>query len=143
MQEIARRNAVFFFFSSRRRHTRFKCDWSSDVCSSDLSRHTSGFCRKEFLEAPASNASGISSHAGRVEKKTLFCGLRNTPSVRAHKQRSSLPIQSIESCSFHCRLVSSAKIRRHANPARPCPARTSRHKECRLVYRTWSSKVVP
>src|SRR6476661_10790814 len=24
------------FFSSRRRHTRFKCDWSSDVCSSDV-----------------------------------------------------------------------------------------------------------
>src|SRR5205085_6462143 len=29
---------VFFFFSSRRRHTRFDCDWSSDVCSSDLRR---------------------------------------------------------------------------------------------------------
>src|SRR5256886_4251928 len=28
---------VLFFFSSRRRHTRFDCDWSSDVCSSDLS----------------------------------------------------------------------------------------------------------
>src|SRR2546427_5151549 len=28
----------FFFFSSRRRHTRFDCDWSSDVCSSDLDR---------------------------------------------------------------------------------------------------------
>src|SRR5256886_10313449 len=27
---------VCFFFSSRRRHTRFDCDWSSDVCSSDL-----------------------------------------------------------------------------------------------------------
>src|SRR5260370_41886306 len=27
---------MVFFFSSRRRHTRFKCDWSSDVCSSDL-----------------------------------------------------------------------------------------------------------
>src|SRR2546427_3441314 len=27
---------VVFFFSSRRRHTRFDCDWSSDVCSSDL-----------------------------------------------------------------------------------------------------------
>src|SRR5438309_12107597 len=25
-----------FFFSSRRRHTRWNCDWSSDVCSSDL-----------------------------------------------------------------------------------------------------------
>src|SRR5262252_2406095 len=29
---------VLFFFSSRRRHTRSLCDWSSDVCSSDLSR---------------------------------------------------------------------------------------------------------
>src|SRR6267142_3688285 len=28
----------FFFFSSRRRHTRLTCDWSSDVCSSDLGR---------------------------------------------------------------------------------------------------------
>src|SRR3989475_4933523 len=31
-------NFLFFFFSSRRRHTRFDCDWSSDVCSSDLAR---------------------------------------------------------------------------------------------------------
>src|SRR5256886_7437885 len=30
---------ISFFFSSRRRHTRFDCDWSSDVCSSDLSYH--------------------------------------------------------------------------------------------------------
>src|SRR3989449_4795477 len=29
---------VFFFFSSRRRHTRCSRDWSSDVCSSDLAR---------------------------------------------------------------------------------------------------------
>src|SRR2546430_11555418 len=29
-------DCVFVFFSSRRRHTRFDCDWSSDVCSSDL-----------------------------------------------------------------------------------------------------------
>src|SRR3990167_4270724 len=28
--------SLFCFFSSRRRHTRFDCDWSSDVCSSDL-----------------------------------------------------------------------------------------------------------
>src|SRR5689334_24492062 len=27
---------VYFFFSSRRRHTSWNCDWSSDVCSSDL-----------------------------------------------------------------------------------------------------------
>src|SRR5438034_10378369 len=30
----------FFFFSSRRRHTRSLCDWSSDVCSSDLAGAT-------------------------------------------------------------------------------------------------------
>src|SRR2546430_10314906 len=30
-----------FFFSSRRRHTRFDCDWSSDVCSSDLAPNVS------------------------------------------------------------------------------------------------------
>src|SRR5256885_16894301 len=32
---------VVFFFSSRRRHTRLQGDWSSDVCSSDLTRITS------------------------------------------------------------------------------------------------------
>src|SRR5215471_9043975 len=31
---------IFFFFSSRRRHTRSLRDWSSDVCSSDLQRRT-------------------------------------------------------------------------------------------------------
>src|SRR6266700_4562228 len=30
------KSIVIFFFSSRRRHTRFSRDWSSDVCSSDL-----------------------------------------------------------------------------------------------------------
>src|SRR3954462_12064178 len=35
----------YFFFSSRRRHTRLSCDWSSDVCSSDLMiRHTRLWC---------------------------------------------------------------------------------------------------
>src|SRR2546430_11218194 len=33
---VCMRLCSFFFFSSRRRHTRFDCDWSSDVCSSDL-----------------------------------------------------------------------------------------------------------
>src|SRR6266704_745088 len=41
---------IFFFFSSRRRHTRSKRDWSSDVCSSDLT--PSGFAelRIELVE---------------------------------------------------------------------------------------------
>src|SRR2546430_3084760 len=35
-ESFGRYVSLFFFFSSRRRHTRFDCDWSSDVCSSDL-----------------------------------------------------------------------------------------------------------
>src|SRR5256885_2618986 len=37
-QSSSRHNtlSIFFFFSSRRRHTRLQGDWSSDVCSSDL-----------------------------------------------------------------------------------------------------------
>src|SRR4051812_14288093 len=33
--EVADEELLDFFFSSRRRHTRLTCDWSSDVCSSD------------------------------------------------------------------------------------------------------------
>src|SRR6266478_992576 len=36
MRLMEKMQKLFFFFSSRRRHTRFDCDWSSDVCSSDL-----------------------------------------------------------------------------------------------------------
>src|SRR6266481_6697229 len=38
-------NNDFFFFSSRRRHTRWNCDWSSDVCSSDLAWTDVWICR--------------------------------------------------------------------------------------------------
>src|SRR5260370_28014756 len=41
---------MFFFFSSRRRHTRFKCDWSSDVCSSDLNSCDTRGMWQEFAE---------------------------------------------------------------------------------------------
>src|SRR5690349_24835835 len=41
---------IFFFFSSRRRHTRSLRDWSSDVCSSDLSNLY--FFGVSFINAP-------------------------------------------------------------------------------------------
>src|SRR5256886_7748558 len=44
-----------FFFSSRRRHTRFDCDWSSDVCSSDLEM-TAADLGGRFFEALAALA---------------------------------------------------------------------------------------
>src|SRR5690606_39550792 len=43
-----------FFFSSRRRHTRFSRDWSSDVCSSDL-RTVGGELTEERLGALANS----------------------------------------------------------------------------------------
>src|SRR6266446_514602 len=45
------RSIVFFFFSSRRRHTRLQGDWSSDVCSSDLA--TWSVSREKALESGA------------------------------------------------------------------------------------------
>src|SRR5437588_4328897 len=39
---------MFFFFSSRRRHTRSLCDWSSDVCSSDLTPENIPALRERF-----------------------------------------------------------------------------------------------
>src|SRR6266480_5121831 len=41
----------FFFFSSRRRHTRLTCDWSSDVCSSDLSANSRLFASIGLISA--------------------------------------------------------------------------------------------
>src|SRR6266487_5533791 len=56
---IGRTNILFFFFSSRRRHTRWTGDWSSDVCSSDLN-HGTGWVRLEF-RAPARGLIGFRS----------------------------------------------------------------------------------
>src|SRR5947207_7432605 len=68
---------LFFFFSSRRRHTRSLCDWSSDVCSSDLVEHFGPEFearlfpyRKEFLEAdiPIVDAGPVDRVAAGVSK---------------------------------------------------------------------------
>src|SRR4051812_16260584 len=42
-----------FFFSSRRRHTRLTCDWSSDVCSSDLPSRATAILRSSVSESAA------------------------------------------------------------------------------------------
>src|SRR2546427_2681948 len=57
---------LFFFFSSRRRHTRFDCDWSSDVCSSDL------WVLEEVLRAPAEvqSVQQVAARA-RVDRRTF------------------------------------------------------------------------
>src|SRR2546430_7171810 len=57
-----------FFFSSRRRHTRFDCDWSSDVCSSDLNARS--------LREETSARNSWSSDLGRVSEKAWIVAFR-------------------------------------------------------------------
>src|SRR5256886_7191950 len=60
-----------FFFSSRRRHTRFDCDWSSDVCSSDLSRRRQRRVRRGRQVAPGAHAALVFDGAGYHVAKDL------------------------------------------------------------------------
>src|SRR5687768_18108116 len=73
---------LFFFFSSRRRHTRCSRDWSSDVCSSDLS-----------LDGPAELLDPIYLEVARKirvkghlaeEIQAAFAPLRGRPVVGVH-----------------------------------------------------------
>src|SRR5438034_11658496 len=61
-----------FFFSSRRRHTRSLCDWSSDVCSSDLFRCIDLSFQLEDVKARQSEATSLNSSL-----KLEIAGLRN------------------------------------------------------------------
>src|SRR2546427_7979543 len=64
---------VFFFFSSRRRHTRFDCDWSSDVCSSDLHpRELSAEWEANILRIGQEVLTNVLRHARASEFKVLL-----------------------------------------------------------------------
>src|SRR3989475_8272834 len=53
-----------FFFSSRRRHTRFDCDWSSDVCSSDLPHSP-----RPGQERPRGDETPRANHEGTIRSE--------------------------------------------------------------------------
>src|SRR3712207_8075876 len=56
---------IFFFFSSRRRHTRYWRDWSSDVCSSDLNR-------EELLQKAGFGFGKVSTGPISSEQKVFY-----------------------------------------------------------------------
>src|SRR5256886_8278814 len=66
------RQVVMFFFSSRRRHTRFDCDWSSDVCSSDLPSFLAMGLRKRFDHVKRVRKIGWDADAARTPDDSLF-----------------------------------------------------------------------
>src|SRR5437868_9344105 len=92
---------VVFFFSSRRRHTRSKRDWSSDVCSSDLSTECSGgrdrAAGRRGGEGPAGRGATLDQGGGTVSAKP--CVLEFGMGVDVHGR---------DSTKAACRAVSDA-----------------------------------
>src|SRR5690606_40416249 len=70
---------IFFFFSSRRRHTRFSRDWSSDVCSSDLPASSFGNGRPRIVgiggttRANSSSEQALRAVLTRLERAGAQC----------------------------------------------------------------------
>src|SRR4030066_1393825 len=75
------RDSAEFFFSSRRRHTRFKCDWSSDVCSSDLG-HADRFLVKAGSGATTFGIPDSLGIPGDLAKHTLTAIYNDLESVK-------------------------------------------------------------
>src|SRR2546422_3207850 len=86
------RECLFFFFSSRRRHTRCSRDWSSDVCSSDLLQRQAeqlrneGLCVETYLDYDDvgkqfkyAEAAGISWAIKRFDAASLSVTVRYLP----------------------------------------------------------------
>src|SRR5690242_21510569 len=66
----------FFFFSSRRRHTRLTCDWSSDVCSSDLKWNCSGSVLEMSNKRPGRPPRAGTKATERLEVRVTLDELR-------------------------------------------------------------------
>src|SRR5699024_12089267 len=83
---------VSFLFSSRRRHTRSKRDWSSDVCSSDLTcgqPHVVGRGAADLEREGDAHALGLEALAQRCEGLLeALGGKRPLGLVEAHAARS-------------------------------------------------------
>src|SRR2546430_6806394 len=88
--------AIVFFFSSRRRHTRFDCDWSSDVCSSDLVLSALVMARPPHTLSPTQLFRGLRSeeHTSELQSQSnLVCRL-------LLEKKKTLPSSSTTLSSF-------------------------------------------
>src|SRR6478736_3436065 len=85
---------AFFFFSSRRRHTRFDCDWSSDVCSSDLGEKAKDdpFAKIRIAEAASDIDAAWRQLSGNVadEYALLVAGEEIPFELRARARRDQV-----------------------------------------------------
>src|SRR2546430_13679761 len=98
------RERSVFFFSSRRRHTRFDCDWSSDVCSSDLGPAYRNCWTSSFHRLHVHDEVLGFSEAARRDAHVLLVRERDPFShrlVRSEEHTSELQSQS----NLVCRLL--------------------------------------
>src|SRR5256885_3430453 len=63
----------FFFFSSRRRHTRLQGDWSSDVCSSDLCRWSAPRRSRHSACTARRRSAGSARASGPTRRRPSWC----------------------------------------------------------------------
>src|SRR5690606_41027120 len=75
-----------FFFSSRRRHTRFSRDWSSDVCSSDLAK-----APQPEPPSPPAPAERQDSPAERQDSKVISMPARQAVEAAPAPSQASTP----------------------------------------------------
>src|SRR2546428_6407703 len=83
----ARFELTYFFFSSRRRHTRSDRDWSSDVCSSDLPQPDGGQEPQGYVEGVQQPA--LRSEERRVGKSVDLGGRRIIKKKKKKSRQSS------------------------------------------------------
>src|ERR1035438_6935144 len=96
---------IFFFFSSRRRHTRCLSDWSSDVCSSDLTANGEDHTNRGANET---GSRPFACHICRIvvtPNQTVCYHRPFAPEasrlVLTSLRRSGRSIESPESCGYH------------------------------------------
>src|SRR5690606_39287067 len=96
-----------FFFSSRRRHTRFSRDWSSDVCSSDL---LPGYGGSQLFFADLLDRLGVNVHIFRVgtHKAAVEPFMLNGMSEESRSNNQQLAEIGRASCGKECRARSTA-----------------------------------
>src|SRR5690554_2167326 len=91
MKSRPARVVLWFFFSSRRRHTRCGRDWSSDVCSSDLIGDAELFGPLQFLDSVDLHGGGSGHLPGAKRPADTACWFQHPPPALAG---STNPVQS-------------------------------------------------
>src|SRR5690606_40211216 len=101
----------FFFFSSRRRHTRFSRDWSSDVCSSDLTTNPSLVAKNPDIAAHLQAGNKLSLQELLAEYKRIVSEIsklipQGSVSIEVYADRSEEHTSELQSReNLVCRLL--------------------------------------